>query len=73
MRVEAMASRVADGLPAREGADAVDLVDLLMGGHPSEGFVSDKWDKEPVDTPQDEWVHFWGGESPTERMEHTRV
>jgi hypothetical protein len=62
MRVEEMATRVANGLPAMRGDDK-DLVDLLMGGDPVEGFANPKWDE----TPQDEWERFWGGQSPTEK------
>ena len=53
-RVEAMATRVAEGEPLFE-EDEVD---------PSGGGI-----KDDTDTP-DEWSYFWGGESPVESLDH---
>jgi hypothetical protein len=54
-RVNLMAIRVAIGLPPCKG-------DTF------EGNDDPRLDMNEDGTPQNEWAHFWGGDSPTERM-----
>ncbi len=54
LRVEEYAARVARGEPLFEG-DEDDTKGVVL---------------EPATTPPDEWERFWGGESPTQKMDH---